>query len=55
MRTSAESKDLLLHFVSRAEAQVDSIGLVAGDKSPAYRTNEFFRSLFSRYKHPDAP
>jgi hypothetical protein len=30
---------------SGAEASIDSIALFAGDKSPAYRTNEFFRSL----------
>jgi len=30
---------------ARAEAHIHSVGLFAGDKSPAYRTNEFFRSL----------
>jgi hypothetical protein len=32
---------------SGAKAQVDSIALLPGIKSPAYRTNEFFRILFS--------
>jgi hypothetical protein len=33
-------------------AHSDRIGLFAGDKSPAYRPNEFFGSLYNFTKGP---
>jgi len=39
------SSENLEEHTSGAKARADSIGFFAGDKSPAYRTIEFFRSL----------
>jgi hypothetical protein len=40
-----DSGEELKKHTSGAEARVDSTGHYAGDESPAYRPNEFFRSM----------